>query len=127
MGTNGGPTGEWSRRPSWNLAAVGYAASSTSSERLVQCDPLDEPDHFVDVRKLLAKSGSPSRRHPMHGKHRHQLRSSTLQRHELSLDRGWPPVFDGCDRPPSLRKERTHSTSPQRPDAERQALLDDRP
>jgi hypothetical protein len=76
----------------------------------VQWRPLHEPDHFIDVRKLLAKSGSPSHRHLIHGQHRHQLRSSTLQRHELSLDRGWPPAFDGGDRPPSLRKERTHST-----------------
>ena len=79
---------------------------------LVQSGPLHEPDHFIDVRKLLAKSGSPSRRHPMHCQHRHQLRSLTLQRHELSLDRGWPPAFDGCDRPPSLRKERTHKHLP---------------
>jgi hypothetical protein len=28
----------------------------------VQSDPLRERDHFIDVRKLLAKSGSPSRR-----------------------------------------------------------------
>ena len=112
MGTNGGPTGEWSRRPSWNLAAVGYAASSTSSEGLVQWDPLHEPDQFIDGRKLLAKSGSSSRRHPMHGQHRHQLRSSTLQRYELSLDRRWPPAFDGGDHPPSLRKERTHKHLP---------------
>ena len=124
---NGGPTGEWSRRPSLDLAAVGYAASSTSSEGLVQWDPLHEPDQFIDVRKLLAKSGSPSRRNPMHCQHRHQLRSLTLQGHELPLDRGWPPAFDD-DRPPSLRKERTHKhLPPQRPDAEQQALLDDMP
>ena len=128
MGTNGGPTGEWSRRPSWNLAAVGYAASSTSSEGLVQWDPLHEPDQFIDVRKLLAKSGSPSRRNPMHCQHRHQLRSSTLQRHELSLDHG-----DGPQRstativPPASGRSGLTSTSPQRPDAEQQALLDDMP
>jgi hypothetical protein len=75
---------------------------------LVQWDPLHEPDQFIDVRKLLAKSGSPSRRNPMHCQHRHQLRSLTLQGHELSLDRGWPPAIDGDDRLPSLRKERTH-------------------
>jgi hypothetical protein len=74
----------------------------------VQSDPLRERDHFIDVRKLLAKSGSPSRRHPTPGQHRHQLRSSTLQGHELSLDRGWPRAFDGSDRPPSLNRERTH-------------------
>jgi hypothetical protein len=28
----------------------------------VQSDPLRERDYFIDVRKLLAKSGSPSRR-----------------------------------------------------------------
>jgi hypothetical protein len=77
---------------------------------------------FIDVRRLLAKSGSPSRKHLMHGLHWHQLCSSTLQRHELWLDRGWPPAFDGCDRPPSLlTKERARSTSPQRPHAEGQA------
>ena len=72
----------------------------------MQWDPPHEPDQFIDVRKLLAKSGSPSRRNPMHCQHWHQLRSLTLQGHELSLDRGWPPAFDD-DRPPSLRKERT--------------------
>ena len=70
----------------------------------MQSGPLHEPDHFIDVRK-----------------HRHQLRASTLQRHELSLDRGWPPAFDGGDRSPSLRKERTHKHLPQRPVAEQQA------
>jgi hypothetical protein len=87
---------------------VRATASSTSSEGLAQWNPLHEPDHFIDARKLLAKSGSPSRRHPMHCRHRYQLRSLTLQGRELSLDRRWPPAFDGDDRPPSLRKERTH-------------------
>jgi hypothetical protein len=74
----------------------------------VQSDPLRERDHFIDVRKLLAKSGSPSRRHPTPGQHRHQLRSSTLQGHELSLDRGWPERSTAAIVPPSLNRERTH-------------------
>ena len=78
----------------------------------MQSDPLHEPDHVIGVRKLLAKSGPPSRRHSMHCQHRHQLRSLTLQGHELSLDRGWPPAFDSGDRPPSLWKERTHKRLP---------------
>jgi hypothetical protein len=45
----------------------------------MQSGPRHEPDHFIDVRKLLAKSSSPSRRHPMHCQHRHQLRPLTLQ------------------------------------------------
>jgi hypothetical protein len=35
------------------------------AEGLVQWGPLHEPDHFIDVRELLAKSGSPSRRRLM--------------------------------------------------------------
>jgi len=63
--------------------------------------PLHEPDDFIDVRKLLAKSASPSRRH-----------WSTSA--PASLVDVPPQAFDGGDRPPSLRKERTHKHSPQR-------------
>jgi len=49
-----------------------------------------EPDYFVDVREPLAKSGSASRRHPVHGQHRHELPSLTLQDLELSPGRGQP-------------------------------------
>jgi hypothetical protein len=92
----------------------------------VQWDPLHEPDQFIDVRKLLAKSGSPSRRNPMHSQHWHQLRSLTLQGHELSLDRGCPQRSTTIVPPASGRSGRI-STSPQRPDAEQQAMLDDMP
>jgi hypothetical protein len=97
-----------SRRPSRALRLGSRNRKLDFVGGVVEWDPLHVPDHFIDVRKLLAKSGSPSRRHPMHCQHRHQLRSLTLQGHELSLDRGWPPAFDGDDRAPSLRKERTH-------------------
>jgi hypothetical protein len=49
-----------------------------------------EPNYFVDGRKPLAKSGSASRRHPVHGQHRHEIPSLTLQGLELSLGRRQP-------------------------------------
>jgi hypothetical protein len=64
---------------------------------------LSEPDYFVHGRKPLAKSGSASRRHPVHGQHRHELPSLTLQGLALSPGRGQPRcstpaiVFALCD------------------------------
>ena len=87
--------GEWSisRRPSRAPRLGSRNRKLDFVGRVVEWDPLHVPDHFIDVRKLLAKSGSPSRRHPMHCQHRHQLRSLMPQGHELSLNRGWPPAL----------------------------------
>ena len=74
----------------------------------MQWDPLHEPDHFIDVRKLLA---SPSRRRT--APHRHQLRSSTLP----------PKRSTAAIVPPASGRSGRTSTSSQRPDAEGQALL----
>jgi len=57
----------------------------------VQWDPLHEPDHFIDVRKLLA---SPSRRRT--APHRHQLRSSTLPP-SVRRRRSSPQPQEGAD------------------------------
>jgi hypothetical protein len=81
-----------------------------------------EPDYFVDVRKPLAKSGSASRRHPVHGQHRHELPSLTLQGLELLLGRRqpWrstvPIVFALCD----AEEWMNGVAPPQRYDAEHQ-------
>ena len=71
------------------------------ARRLGHSVPLNEPDHVIDVRKLLAKSGSPSRRHPM-ASHRHQLRSSNVRAN----------AFDGGDRPPSPQQRTDALGSP---------------
>ena len=80
---NGGkrPTAGWRPTESeWSISHRPELAASVASgpraRRLVHSDPLNEPDHVIDVRNLLAKSGSPSHRHPM-ASHRHQFRSST--------------------------------------------------
>jgi hypothetical protein len=58
----------------------------------VHSDPLHEPDHFIDVRKLLAKSA---------------LRAADIGSTSApaSLVDVAPQVFNGSDRPPSLSKE----------------------
>jgi hypothetical protein len=88
-------------------------ASGPRARRLVYSDPLNEPDHVIDVRNLLAKSGSSSRRHPM-ASHRHQLRSSTLPpgRSTAAIV---PPASarSGCTRtsPSDLTQEDRHSST----------------
>jgi hypothetical protein len=47
-------------RPSRARGGFRATASSIPPEGLVQSGPLHEPDHLIDVRKLLAKSGSQS-------------------------------------------------------------------
>ena len=57
--------------------------------------------------------------------HRYQLRSSTVQGHELSLDANGPQTFIGEIVPPASGRARSTSTSPQRPDAK--LCFDDMP
>jgi hypothetical protein len=79
-GLDGGPTGEWSNshRPP-EPAAMRWLLPQARLRRrgLVRSDPLW---------------------------HRHQLRSSTVQGHELFARCGWPPNVRRRNRPPSLRK-----------------------
>ena len=69
---NGGkrPTAGWRPTESeWSISHRPELAASVASgpraRRLVHSDPLNEPDHVIDVRNPLAKSASPRSRHPM--------------------------------------------------------------
>jgi hypothetical protein len=98
----GGPTeSEWSIS-CWPSRTCDQRGIGAASSKLVHSVPLNEPDHVIDLRDLLAKSGSPSRRHPMASHHRHQLRSSNVA----------PKRSTAAIVPPALNKERTHSASP---------------
>jgi hypothetical protein len=87
----------------------GWHRGRKLAEGLVQWGPLHEPDHFIDVRKLLAKSSSPSRRH-----------WSTSA--PASLVDAPPKRSTAAIVPPASGRSGRINTSPQRPDAEGQAF-----
>jgi hypothetical protein len=92
-------------------------AGASAGPRLVHSDPLHVSRIMSSTfANLLAKSGSPSRRHPM-ASHRPQLRSSNVR----------AQAFDSGDRPPSPQQRADAQHVPQRPDAGGQAFLCDRP
>jgi hypothetical protein len=125
--TNGGPTGEWSiscrpsrarggfranRKPDF---AGGVSASGASAIRLTS--------RIISstLRKLLAKSGSPSRRHRCIA----SIGTSFARRRSKATS--FRSIADGPQRstaaivPPASGRSGRISTSPQRPVAEQQA------